>query len=340
MMKRLTLEEIAELAGVSRATVSRVVNDHPNVREEVRQRVQAVIEQTGYQPNQAARSLASKRSNIIGLFTPLVGASDLFIDPYYPKLMSGISRECNHMGYVLTLFMLENRPEEYTKFKQAISTGLIDGLILTASIKNDPYVPVLQKYGVPYVMVGHAPEESNASFVDVDNVAGAYMATSHLIRTGYKRIGLIAPELNTAVGQDRQNGYLKALTERHITIDPNLTAEADFTFLGGANAMKRLLPYKPDAVFAGSDSMALGALQAIQEAGLNVPDDIALVGFDDFPSATTSIPPLTTIRQPVEQVGSIAVRKLVDMIGTGGATTQNGTILPVELIVRRSCGAL
>jgi LacI family transcriptional regulator len=339
-MTRLTLEEIAELAGVSRATVSRVVNNHPNVREEVRQRVQAVIEQTGYQPNQAARSLASKRSNIIGLFTPLVGASDLFIDPYYPKLISGISRECNQMDYVLTLFVLENRPEEYAKFKRAVSTGLIDGLILTASTKIDPYVPVLKKYNMPFVMVGNAPEGSNASFVDVDNVAGAYMATSHLIRTGYKRIGFIAPELNTAVGQDRQMGYLKALNERHISVDPNLTAEADFTFIGGANAMRQLLPYQPDAVFAGSDSMALGALQAIQEAGLSVPQDIALVGFDDFPIASTSNPPLTTVRQHVEQVGSIAVRKLVDMIGTGGVTTQNGTILPVELIVRRSCGAM
>lgn len=339
-MKRLTLEEIAELAGVSRATVSRVVNDHPNVRDEVRQRVQAVIEQTGYQPNQAARSLASKRSNIIGLFTPLVGASDLFIDPYYPKLISGISRECNQMGYVLTLFVLENRPEEYMKFRHAISTGLIDGLILTASSIADPYVPVLQKRGIPFVMVGHAPEESNISFVDVDNVAGAYMATSHLIRTGYKRIAFIAPELNTAVGRDRQTGYLKALQERHIPINPDLTIEADFTFLDGANAMRQLLPHQPDAVFAGSDSMALGAMQAIQEAGLNVPRDIAVVGFDDFPSASTSVPPLTTIRQPVEPVGSIAVRKLIDMIGTGGATTQNGTILPVELIVRRSCGAL
>ncbi len=339
-MKRLTLEEIAELAGVSRATVSRVVNHHPNVREEVRQRVQAVIEQTGYQPNQAARSLASKRSNIIGLFTPLVGASDLFIDPYYPKLISGISRQCNQMDYVLTLFVLENRPEEYAKFKRAVSTGLIDGLILTASTKSDPYVPVLKKYNMPFVMVGHAPEDADVSFVDVDNVAGAYMATSHLIRTGYKRIGFIAPELNTAVGQDRLNGYHKALQERHIPIDPELTAEANFTFVGGVNAMRQLLPHQPDAVFAGSDSMALGALQAIQEAGLNVPQDIALVGFDDFPIASTSNPPLTTIRQHVEQVGSIAVRKLVDMIGTGGVTTQNGTILPVELIVRRSCGAM
>ncbi len=338
-MKRLTLESIAELAGVSRATVSRVVNGHPNIRAEVRQRVQQVIDETGYEPNRAARSLVSNRSNIIGLFQPLVGASDLFIDPYYPKLTSGISHECNQLDYVLTLFIFENSAEERAKFNQIINSGLIDGLILTSSSIDDPYVPILQKRGIPFVMVGRAPKDAGVSFVDVDNVAGAYMAASHLIRTGYKRIACIAPELNTGVGEDRLNGFLQAFKERHIPVDPALIVEGDFTFQGGVNMMNRLLPLKPDAVFAGSDSMALGAMQAIQEAGLNVPDDIAVVGYDDFPAASNAMPALTTIRQPVAQTGSIAVRTLVDMINTESPMTRS-TILPVELIVRKSCGAL
>lgn len=338
-MKRLTLEEIAKIAGVSRATVSRVVNDHPNIRAEVRQRVQEVIDQTGYEPNRAARSLASNRSNIIGLFKPLVGLSDLFIDPYYPKLMNGISRECNDLDYVLSLFIFENREEERKKFKSIINGGLIDGMILTASSIDDPYVPLLKERNIPFVMVGRAPKGADVSFVDAENIAGGYLAASHLIRTGYKRIACIAPDLNTAVGEDRLAGFMNAFKERQIEVDPALIIEGDFTFKGGATAMRQLLPMKPDAVFSGSDAMALGAMQAAQEAGLRVPDDIAFVGFDDFPAASNASPPLTTIRQPVEQTGSIAVRTLIDIIDTGSSIARS-TILPVELIIRGSCGAL
>ncbi|MEQ8676338.1 MAG: LacI family DNA-binding transcriptional regulator [Aggregatilineales bacterium] len=339
MMKRLTLEEIAKIAGVSRATVSRVVNDHPNIRLEVRQRVQDVIDKTGYEPNRAARSLASNRSNIIGLFKPLVGLSDLFIDPYYPKLMNGISRECNDLDYVLTLFIFENRKEEKAKFNRIINSGLIDGLIITASAIDDPFVPVLKQRNIPFVMVGRAPQDANVSFVDAENIAGGYMAASHLIRTGYKRIACIAPELSTGVGEDRLKGFLNAFKERQIEVDKSLIVEGDFTFAGGAKMMRQLLPLKPDAVFAGSDAMALGAMQAIQESGLRVPEDVAVVGFDDFPSASNSSPMLTTIRQPVEQTGSIAVRTLIDIIDTGSSIPRN-TILPVELVIRGSCGAL
>ncbi|TVR18910.1 MAG: LacI family transcriptional regulator [Anaerolineaceae bacterium] len=338
-MKRLTLEKIAELAGVSRATVSRVVNGHPNIRTEVRERVQKVIDETGYEPNRAARSLASNRSNIIGVFKPLVGGTDLFIDPYYPKLINGISHECNQLDYVLSLFIFRNREEERTKFNQIINSGLVDGLILTASVADDPYVPILQKRGVPFVMVGRAPYDSSASFIDADNIGGASTAASHLIRTGYKRIACISPESRTTVGQDRLGGFLKAFEDRQVPINRELIVEGDFTFASGVSAMRQLLPLKPDAVFAGSDAMALGAMQAIQEAGLKVPDDIAVVGFDDFPAASNAVPPLTTIRQPVEESGSMAVRTLVDMIDTESREAR-GTILPVELIVRKSCGAL
>lgn len=338
-MKRLTLEEIANLAGVSRATVSRVVNDHPNVSDRVRHRVQQVILQTGYEPNHAARSLASNRSNMIGLFIPVVGQSDLFADPYYGRLIRGISHECNNLNYILSLFLFDNRDAEHTMFARIVNTGFVDGFIITASTLDNPYTEMLNQRQIPYVMVGRAADGERVSTVDADNVGGAYMAVAHLIRNGYKRIAIIAPELSTAVGLDRLAGYKKALQERQIAIDETLIVQGDFTFDGGVNAMRQLLPYQPDAVFGGTDLMALGAMQSIQEAGLRIPEDIAVVGFDDFPNATTANPPLTTIRQPIEQSGSIAVRTLIDNIKTNDVKPRR-TLLPVELIVRKSCGAL
>ncbi len=334
-MKRLTLEEIAELAGVSRATVSRVVNGHPNVSLKVRERVQKVIAQTGYEPNRAARSLASNRSNMIGLFIPLVGQSELFADPYYGKLISGIAHECNELSYILTLFVFDNRDAERTMFASIVNSGFLDGFVITASTLNNPYTRLLDERNIPFVMVGRASDSENVCSVDADNVGGAYMAASHLVENGYKRIAIIAPELNTAVGEDRLIGYKRALHDHQIAIDEALIVEGDFTFEGGVAAMQQLLPQRPDAVFGGSDLMAMGAIQAIHDVGLSVPQDIAVIGFDDFPNASTTTPPLTTVRQPVEETGSVAVRTLIDMINSDGMNPRR-VILPVELIVRRS----
>jgi LacI family transcriptional regulator len=338
-MKRLTLEEIAELTGVSRATVSRVVNGHPNVSAKVRERVQQVINQTGYEPNHAARSLASNRSNMIGLFIPLVGQSELFADPYYGKLISGISHKCNELNYILSLFVFDTRDNVPTKFARIVNTGFLDGFVITASTLNNPYTEMLNSRNIPFVMVGRPADAKHVSYIDTDNVGGAHTAVSHLIRTGHQRIGMIVPELATAVGQDRLRGYKTALQLRQLLIDESLIVEGDFTFSGGFNAMQQLLPHQPDAVFGGSDLMALGALQAIQDAGLRIPDDIAVIGFDDFPAAKTSSPPLTTVRQPVEQSGSFAVEMLIDNINSQNEQAHH-TILPVELMIRGSCGAL
>jgi LacI family transcriptional regulator len=338
-MKRLTLEKVAELAGVSRATASRVVNGHPNVRAEVRERVQQIIAQTGYEPNRAARSLASNRTHMLGLFIPMVGHSDLFSDPYYGKLITGIAHECTEHNYVLSLFIFDTQEAEQRMFGSITNSATIDGLLITASTIEAPYIDLIQSRNMPFVMIGRGTDDDDICSVDVDNTGGAYMAVSHLIRTGYRRIAFIAPELITTVGQDRLEGYRRALHERGLPVDESLIAEADFTFAGGENAMRQLLLQKPDAVFGGSDAMALGAMKAIQAAGLCIPDDIAVVGFDGFPASGTSSPPLTTIRQPVEQSGSIAVRTLIDNIKTENFNPRR-TILPVELIIRESCGSL
>lgn len=331
-MSKLTLKEIAKLAGVSRSTVSRVVNNHPKVSAEVRQRVMKIIAETGYQPDPAARSLVMQRSGIIGLVIPLA-AQSLFPDPYYPLLIQGIARACNANDYTLSLFLFHTADEEQKLYPRVLRNRLVDGVIVTGSQIDDPLLPKLIENKVPFVMVGRPANRPEVSFVDVDNVAGAYSAVSYLARLGYERIATITGPLNTTVSLDRRQGYIDALNGR-----TPLIAEGDFTEESGYFAMQQLLPYKPEAVFAASDTMAFGALRALREAGLSVPNDVALVGFDDLHAAAFSDPPLTTVRQPILRAGIEAVEILVDILKNGPEPARH-VILTTELIIRSSCGS-
>jgi LacI family transcriptional regulator len=334
-VSKLTVEQIAKLSGVSRSTVSRVINHHPNVKPRVRQRVMEVIAETGYHPNPAARSLASRRSGILGLVIPRAVQS-LFIDPYYPRLMQGVAQACNTNDYTLSLFLFHTEGEEQKLYPRVLSTHLIDGVIVSASQIGDPLIPQLIENCVPFVMVGRPDDMPDVSFVNVDNAAGVYTATSHLIRSGYKRIAAITGPLNTTVGLDRRQGYLDALNDRSRSFDETLIVEGDFSELGGYAAMQRLIPRRPDAVVIASDTMAFGALRALRDAGLCVPDDIAVVGFDDLPTSALADPPLTTIRQPIRRIGAQAVETLIDILANGPQPPRRIT-LSTELIIRSSC---
>ncbi len=332
----LTLEQIAKLAGVSRSTVSRVINDQPNVRQEVRERVWRVIRETGYQPNLAARSLVTRRTGVIGLVIPRAVQS-LFADPFFPQLIQGITQACNTHDYMLALFVLHTKEEEQKLYPRVMRARLLDGAIVAASEIGDPLVRHLIENRLPFVLVGRPDDPTGISFVQPDNVIGAYTAVSHLLRLGYRRIGTITGPLNTTVGLDRRQGYLDALRERHGVIDENLIVEGDFTEAGGHAAMLRLLPHRPEAVFAASDIMAFGALRALREAGLSVPDDVAVVGFDDLPAAASCDPPLTTVRQPIRRTGTQAAEVLIDILNNGPTPPRHIT-LSVELVIRSSCG--
>jgi LacI family transcriptional regulator len=339
MEKRLTLEKIGVLAGVSRSTVSRVINDHPNIRPEVRQRVKTVIAQTGYQPNHAARSLASTQSRILGIVIPSFFNS-LFSDPYFPRLIQGISQASNAHHYVPSLFLFNNQDEQRSVLQRVLGSGMMDGLIVTADRHDITLVDELTTMSVPFVLVGRPAqaESQGISYVDADNVSGGYNATAHLLRRGYRRIGAIVVPFNTA-GQDRYAGYQQALMQHGIALDEGLIAQADFSEASGYAGMKHLLPAKPDAVFVSSDTMAFGAMRALQEAGLRVPDDVAIVGFDDLPPAHSTNPPLTTVRQPIKRTGALAVETLLDMLATS-VTPERRIVLPTELVIRVSCGAV
>ncbi len=335
-----TLEQVAKLAGVSRSTVSRVINNHPNVRPEVRERVWQGIRELGYQPHAAARSLVTRRTQIIGMIIPET-VTKLFTDPFFPLLLRGATEACNthHYQLMLSLFTAGTNREEL--YRRILRGRYLDGVIVASVSLKDPIILSLLNDNIPFVSVGRYPDE-RVNYVDVDNVGGARMAVEHLIRLGHRRIATITGPLDMPVSQDRLAGYRQALEANGIPIDESLIMEGDFTEGGGMLAMQKLLSASPTAVFVASDMMAVGALKALRQAGLRVPDDIALVSFDDIPLASAIEPPLTTVRQPIERLGSIAVEVLLSLLEKAHekqATAQR-IILPTELVIRASCGAV
>lgn len=342
MATQLTLEQIAELAGVSRSTVSRVVNDQPNVRERVREQVLQVIRDTGYQPHAAARSLVTRRTRIIALVIP-EAVTTLFATPFFAYFMSGVTETCNAHRYHLMLSLSSAATGQREMYQRVVRSGHVDGVIVASTRIDDPIIPMFLRDDVPFVHVGrHSDEQVN--YVDVDNLAASRMAVEHLIRLGHQRIATITGPLNMVSGEDRLKGYAQALKAHRMAMDESLVVEGDYTEGSGKAVMQQLLLLKPTptAVFAASDAMAVGALKALREADLSVPHDVALVGYDDIPLASAVEPALTTVRQPMERLGSLAADLLLSRLenSQGEAAPANRIILPGQLVVRDSCGAL
>lgn len=336
-MVDLTLEDIARKAGVSRSTVSRVVNDNPNVSAAVRKRVLEVIQSTGFHPNAAARTLASQRSLTIGLLLPQT-VSFFFTDPYYPHLTKGIAHACNQYGYTLALFLVDTKEDEEKIFPRVSRKGLLDGVIVQSGHHGDQkIIGHLVDANMPLVVAGRPFRSDNVSYVDVDNVAASFTAVEYLIKLGYKRIATITGPISSTVGIDRREGYLKALAAHGLPLNDSLIMEGDFSEAGGYSAMQTLLSARPDAVFSASDIMAVGAMRAAQEAKLRIPDDIAFVGFDDLPMASLTNIQLTTMRQSVIQFGIRTVEVLIDLIENGIQPPRH-VIMDTELVVRSSSG--
>ena len=336
-MADLTLEDVAKQVGVSRSTVSRVVNGSPNVSQDVRQRVLKTIQSTGYHPNAAARSLASQRTYMIGLVLPS-SVSSFFTDPYFPQLTQGIAYACNDFDLTLSLFLVGNKEDEEKISPRISRRGMLDGILIQSGQADDKMIDYLARSSVPSAILGRPFEAEGVSYIDVDNVSAGFNATRHLINLGYSRIATITGPSNSTAAIDRLDGYKKALIKSNRKVDEALVVEGDFSEISGYLAMKKLLTANPDAVFAASDIMAVGAMRAIQESGLNIPADVAIVGFDDVPLGTLSNIQLTTIRQPIMKFGVKAVELLIDLIENGTRPARR-LILDTELVVRDSCGA-
>jgi LacI family transcriptional regulator len=329
-----TLEEIAKAAGVSRSTVSRVINDEPNVRVEVRERVWKVVDEMGYHPNAAARSLASRRTRTLGVIVPQT-VNTVFVDPFFPDVLRGIADAANESKYYLMLSMA-NQPMEDNFYRRVLRGQMLDGVVIVSARVGDPLIPRLLRDHILFVTVGRRPNHPDVSYVDVDNVHGARMATEHLLRHGRRRVATITGPADMVAGLDRREGYQTAVREAGLAVNEELIVEGDFTETGGYAAMEQLLPLEPEAVFVASDLMALGALRALQQAGQRVPEDVAVIGFDDAPIATYTNPPLTTVRQPVHQMGVTAIKLLLRLL-EDEVKKPLRTILTTELVIRASC---
>ena len=337
-MARVNLEEIGRLAGVSRSTVSRVVNGSPNVSPEVQKRVEAVIAETGYQPHAAARSLASNRTGVFGLVIPST-AETLFDDPYFGRLILGVTSATNAMGMTLALFLFDQQSDEDSIIPRVVNPGLVDGVIGTATQMGDPLLQNLKRAEMPFVIVGRPDDGESMYSVDADNRGGAGLAARHLLELGRRRIGLITPPSNSTAGIDRRNGFLDELATSGIDMEGRI-AEGNWTEESGRTAMAALLASNPDldGVFVGSDRMAVGALRAIREAGLACPDDIAVVSFDGILPPDQTMPRLTSVSQPVAEVGERAAHLLRSVVD-GSTTTPEHIVFPTRLVVRESCGS-
>ncbi|MBU0492594.1 MAG: LacI family transcriptional regulator [Chloroflexi bacterium] len=308
-----TLEEVAKLAGVSRSTVSRVINDQPSVRDEVRERVWRVIRAQNYQPHQAARALVTRRTNVIGLIIPETVAR-LFTDPFFAQLIQGIAEVCNQRGYYLMLSLMMARMDRDAFYRRILHSGQLDGVLVASAPLDDPLIPRLEESVCPCVLVGRNPDHPNIPWVDVDNVTGARNLTEYLIGLGHRRVATITGPLNTIVGRERFEGYRQALAQAEIAYDDALVAAGDFTEDSGFRAMERLLHARPTAVFAASDAMSAGAMQALAQAGLRVPADVSVAGYDDAPIASLLDPPLTTVRQSAVELGKVAAETLIRLL--------------------------
>jgi LacI family transcriptional regulator len=338
---KMTLEGIASLAGVSRSTVSRVINDDPNVRAATRTWVWQVIKANDFHPNTAARALAGRRSRVIGLVIPQA-LNAIFADPYFPALIQGSAAACDDRGYYLMLSLVLRQSDD--TFRWLIRTRHMDGLIVASALTDDSFVAGLLDEHFPFVLIGRKPERTDIITIDADNAHGASMAAQHLAQMGYTRIATITGPANMLAAMDRREGFLCGLQAMGMAAPAAYIQEGDWSEGSGKQAMERLLRATPppEAVFVASDSMAIGALKAIRAAGLSVPEDIALVGFDDIPLAAIAEPPLTTVHQPIDQLGFLAASTLIDLLETALAKEDDAgvhhIVLPTELVVRASCG--
>lgn len=327
------LREVAERAGVSAATVSRVINDPAVVNERTRARVQSAIRELGYRPSRVARRLRVEggRSSLVGLVIPDIQ------NPFFADLARGVEDAAERNGYAVFLGNSDDDPEKERRYLEVMRSELVDGVILPPSSDVAPAALELARSGVPLVCADRRLARVKVDTVVVDNVAGAYDAVEHLIGAGHRRIAFLVGKLDLSTSRERLEGYRRALADHAIEPDPGLVLGGDSRQATGRERTRELLarPDPPSALLVGNSLMTLGALEAVNAAGVRVPEELALVGYDDMPWALAVTPPLTVVRQPGYELGSRAMELLLQRIREPERTASVVMLQP-ELVVRGS----
>ncbi|HYF83834.1 MAG TPA: LacI family DNA-binding transcriptional regulator [Clostridia bacterium] len=334
---KLTIKDIARMSNVSCTTVSRVLNNKPDVKPETRQTIMELIEKHRFQPNAFAKGISSKKSNCIGLVIPYE-ANYVLGNPFYAEVIEGILNELNKRSYYL-MFCYYPKVDfiEY-----AFTQNRVDGFVLLSPMShNKNVISLLHEMGAPFVATSRILNEENVVYVDIDNHLGGYMAVEHLISLGHRKIGMIrnGPG-NLASSESRFDGYKAALAKYNIPFDPDLVEIQTSSVDNGYNAMNNIFDrgMKPTGIFAASDMMAIGAANAIKEHGMHIPEDMSIVGFDDIKTAQYYNPPLTTIRQRSFEKGKKLAHLMINLLEK--KKNVKSILLDVELVVRKSTGEL
>lgn len=330
--KSPTIFDVANASGFSYSTVSRTLNGFEFVKPSTREKVLRVAKELGYVPNQQARSLAGGRSNLIGVLVPTLS------NGYVSEIVRGIDEELTKSNYNLILYTTHRHHGKESAYVATIMNGGADGLLLIVPSISTPYLDALRERSFPYVLVDQFDKTEHSLGVNATNRQGAYEATQYLIELGHRRIGLIAGLRTLASAIERLEGYKSALSDHAIPVQDEYITQGDFHEAGGYAAAQQLLdlPERPTAIFASNDLSAFGAMEAIRERGLSIPEDVSIVGFDDIPQASVTYPKLTTIRQPLFQMGRSAVTLLLEHLAYPSDEMHQIT-LETRLVVRDSC---
>ncbi|WP_208229074.1 ribose operon transcriptional repressor RbsR [Brenneria izadpanahii] len=329
-----TMKDVARLAGVSTSTVSHVINNNRFVSDTVRDRVMAAVEQLNYAPSALARSLKINQTQTIGM---LLTASN---NPFYAEVVRGVERSCYERGYSLILCNTEGDRDRMSRSLETLLQKRVDGVLLMCTESHRPLPDMMNRYpSIPMIVMDWAPFDGGIDVIKDNSLLGGEMATNYLISRGYRKIACIAGPKDKTTAYNRLEGYRQAMQLAGLSIPAGYEIFGDFEFETGYRAMRQLLSLenKPDAVFAGNDAMAVGVYHALYQAGLTIPKDMAVIGYDDIELARYMSPPLTTIHQPKDELGELAVDTLLYRLEHPD-TEPNVLVLTPELMVRKSVG--
>lgn len=329
-----TIHDVANFAGVSPATVSRVLNNYPHISDEVRRTVQGAISQLSYEPNRVAQRLRATRSKLIGIVV-----TDI-TNPFFNTIMASIEAVCFDKGFSVLMSNTDANPQKELDYLTMMENEEVAGLIIAPTSENVDRVAELAASGLPIVVIDRRLSNAQVDMVLADNHAGAQLAVEHLIKLGHRRIGHIGGRMRLTSGRERYEGYLQAMEKHHLPIEEDWVRFGDHRDESGYQRALELLDEEdsPTAWFIANNMMTLGALNAIHERGKRIPDDIAIVGFDDIPWAISLNPPLTVVAQPTVEIGYRAANMLLERIEQPDLEPRT-EILETKIIIRASCGS-